>query len=359
MRESFAASLRCPVCQGSYSLLPFAKEGADIREGVLRCACASLRPIVSGVPRILPADLASTLPAAHPAFFAAHPDLAPPKEVQPRRASLRTVAAFGDEWHRFAALHEIHSRIFRWYFEQPPPISWRGLRVLDAGCGMGRWLHFARREGANVVAMDASRSIDVVAAREPVDAVQADLRQAPFPEGSFDLVYCLGVLHHLEDPFSGLLSLARLVRPGGQLRIYVYRSLETDRWPRRLLLSLVTWMRQVTTRLPFWAVHAVALGVAIVATPLFLWPRRALRHLPGGDRATGSLPLAQYADIPFQMLVAEQFDRFAAPIEIRYRRDELRAWFDELGFEILSISPDLGWRVVARRPQGPSPAQGA
>ena len=110
--------------------------------------------------------------------------------------------------------------------------------------------------------MDVSRAIDVVAGREDVDCVQADLRHPPFAPESFDLVYSLGVLHHLEEPVDGLRSLATLVHTGGELRVYVYRSLEGDLWPRRALLGLVTLIRRVTTRLPYSVVHAVAAGVA-------------------------------------------------------------------------------------------------
>jgi SAM-dependent methyltransferase len=190
----------------------------------------------------------------------------------------------------------------------------------------------------------------VVASRESADLVQADLRHPPFAPSSFDLVYSLGVLHHLEDPRGGLRALARLVRPGGELRIYVYRSLADEPFLRRALLAFVTRLRSVTIRLPYWAVHAVATAIALVVTPLLLWPRRWFRWFPLGDRLTRGLPLAHYADVPFRMLVAEQFDRLVAPIEGRYRAAEVESWFEELGFQVLAVLPGLGWRVIARRP---------
>jgi len=306
--------------------------------------------VITGIPRLLPPAAASSLVAQHPAFFEAHPD-------QRRHGangapeSVRTQKAFGDEWQRFPEIHEVHKRIFDWYFEGPEPVRWKGLQVLDAGCGMGRWLHFARQEGAAIVGMDVSAAIDVAAARDGdgADFVQADLRLPPFAPESFDLVYSLGVVHHLEDPLSGVRALARLVRPGGELRLYVYRSLKDEpRW-RRLLLSAVTALRGVTTRLPYPMVHSVAWLVALTASVCFLWPRRVLRRFPLGDRLTRGLPLVQYVDAPFRMLVAEQFDRLVAPIEGRFRKDEVEAWIRAVGLDIVAVMPGLGWRVIARR----------
>jgi SAM-dependent methyltransferase len=307
--------------------------------------------MIAGVPRLLPPGSAGVLVAAYPDYFERHPRMQPNGHSPTLSASIRTVHAFGDEWQRFPEIHDVHRRIFEWYFEGPEPVRWKGLRVLDAGCGMGRWLHFARQEGAEIVGMDVSAAIDVAAARDGdgADFVQADLRFPPFAPESFDLIYSLGVVHHLEDPLAGVRALARLVRPGGELRLYVYRSLDEEPLWRRLLLGAVTALRRVTTRLPYPAVHAIAWLVAVTASVLFLWPRRLLRRFPLGDRLTRGLPLVHYAEVPFRMLVAEQFDRLVAPIEGRFRKDEVEAWIRENGLDVIAVLPGLGWRVIGRR----------
>jgi SAM-dependent methyltransferase/uncharacterized protein YbaR (Trm112 family) len=351
LRREFLQALRCPGCGGGFALSRDQGDDARVQEGLLASDCGLHFPVIAGIPRILPADQAHTLADTHRDFFTRHPDLAPPERPDMRSVSVATLRTFGDEWQRFPELFQAHERIFDWYFEGAP-VEWKGLRTLDAGCGMGRWLHFARRAGAEIVGMDVSPAIDVAVRRDGdhADFVQADLRWPPFAPSTFDLVYSLGVLHHLEAPVDGVRMLAQLVRPGGQLRLYVYRSLAEEGPARRALLGAVTAARQVTVRLPYPVLHVVSWSVAALATPLFLWPRRALRGFALGDRATRRLPLVQYADVPFRMLVAEQFDRFGAPIEHRHTRVEVQQWMTAVGVDIVDVLPGLGWRVIGRRP---------
>jgi SAM-dependent methyltransferase len=302
-------------------------EDGGMREGSLRCpTCVRSYPVRAGVPRLLPGGQSAV--------------------------SAKTQALFGDEWTRFPTIEAAHDRIFAWYFEGPTAIEWPRKTVLDAGCGMGRWLHFARRAGADIVGLDLSPAIDVAARREGEDAalVQGDLTQPPFAPASFDLVYSLGVVHHLEDPARAVRVLADLVRPGGELRLYVYRSLEDEPWARRTLLSAVTFLRRGTVRLPPRGLHAFSWTVAAVATALFLAPHRVGRHLPGIGRWTAQLPLTQYTDVPFRMLVAEQFDRFGAPLEGRFRREDVEGWLHGAQLDVVAILPELGWRAIAKKP---------
>ena len=102
-----------------------------------------------------------------------------------------------------------------------PPDS----RVLDAGCGTGEtitWLHESLQGCGNVVGMDLAAA-HVRAARHSAPAnapiVQGDMLEAPFAEGTFDLVWAVNALNHLHDPAAGVRRLARLLRPGGRIAV--------------------------------------------------------------------------------------------------------------------------------------------
>lgn len=116
----------------------------------------------------------------------------------------------------------------------------QGRRVLDAGCGNGRWIDGFLRLGCDVTAIDFStNALEQVRARfgDRVRTRQGDVLQADrlLAGERFDLVWSWGVLHHTEDTARGLQTLARLVADDGLLYVYLYGrdSLPTRRtsWP--------------------------------------------------------------------------------------------------------------------------------
>lgn len=87
-------------------------------------------------------------------------------------------------------------------------------RVLDAGCGEGFALRavLVSQGDLEVVGLDASPPALKVARRlNPGSRFAAgDLLRLPFPDRSFDLVVCMEVLEHLDDPRHGLAELCRV-----------------------------------------------------------------------------------------------------------------------------------------------------
>jgi ubiquinone/menaquinone biosynthesis C-methylase UbiE len=112
---------------------------------------------------------------------------------------------------------------------RPSAFDVRGCkRILDAGCGNGRYSKFLLRwadPDAVVTGFDLSQRMLKRARRRlrspRVSHVAADLTKIPFASGLFDAVVCGYVLEHLPDPRLGLTELARVMRPGAKMLLLV------------------------------------------------------------------------------------------------------------------------------------------
>jgi SAM-dependent methyltransferase len=103
----------------------------------------------------------------------------------------------------------------------------RGKKVLEAGCGAGRFTEVLLAEGAQVFACDLSTAVEAnrenCGANDAYFVCQADIRALPVAPQSFDVVICLGVIQHTPDPEETIRVLASHVAPGGLLVIDHYR----------------------------------------------------------------------------------------------------------------------------------------
>ena len=270
-------------------------------------------------------------------------------EVLQDEVGVRTRASFGYEWTEFSDWRPSGEENFRDYFTGFDLTSLRGATVLDAGCGMGRHARFVAGYAQRLVAVDFSAAIDQ-AEHNLQDAtnialVRADLQNLPLADESFDFIYSLGVLHHIDDTAGTIRQLVRRLKPGGRLRVYLY-------WKRGgvvgFLLRLVTLARGVTRRLPFGVLKALCWALSVILTVLVIWPYRLLAAV-GIDGLT-SLPLFVYAKYPFRVLYNDQFDRFSAPLEKRYTADETRHLLEQAGLVDVSVTDRFGWIGQGRKP---------
>ena len=104
----------------------------------------------------------------------------------------------------------------------------RGLRVLEIGCGCGSEAERFARAGADYTAVDLTNAAVSLTRRRFQLAnlegrfVQGDAESLPFPDGSFDLVYSHGVLHHTPDTPLTIREVHRVLSPGGRAVIMLY-----------------------------------------------------------------------------------------------------------------------------------------
>jgi ubiquinone/menaquinone biosynthesis C-methylase UbiE len=102
--------------------------------------------------------------------------------------------------------------------------SSKGMRLLDLGCGTGRFsLPLASMLGLDVTGLDSS--VDMLAKAKEKDSdfvvkwVLADASALPYPDGSFDIVFMSHLLHHVETPLNVLKECSRVLVHSGIVMI--------------------------------------------------------------------------------------------------------------------------------------------
>jgi len=284
------------------------------------------------------------VPAAPQLSLNARPPWADPRAVsqpvlQAPAPALDTSTRFGFEWNRYRAFFPHYETQFRGWIEPLGPGDFAGRDVLDAGCGMGRNSYWAARWGAaSVLALDeAELAVDAarqVLAELPNARVECrSLYELPFRD-CFDLCFCVGVIHHLQQPARALTGLRRALRPGGRLVVWLYGHEGNELW-----VAFFKLLHPLLRRLPPAWVHRLAY---LCSVPIHLALKLPLAWRPY---------LRSLRRFPFAHVHKIVFDQLLPTLTHYYKRGEVEALFRRAGFESFEIHHNRGysWTVVARR----------
>jgi SAM-dependent methyltransferase len=271
---------------------------------------------------------------------------------------LRTATAFAQSWNRVGPGSVYTWEQFLDWFAPLTPPDLEGRTVLELGFGNGSLLfhvaacHPARLAGVDLgdTAEQARRNL----AHLPEGAVElyhGDLTRVSL--GEFDVVYCIGVLHHLRDPQDGFLSVLRHTGPGGRFHCWVYA-----REGNTAVVALVDPLRRIASRLPWWFTK-YALATPLVL-PYFLYAK-ALRALvrvwPGAPERLSGLPLLRYslwiAERPYWFFRHVAFDQLVTPQTVYLRRDTIERWLKHAsvdpGSEYVVFRNGNSWKFGGKR----------
>ncbi len=133
--------------------------------------------------------------------------------------------------HDYASRFEWLKKTERYAYEILNPDVVRDKLILEVGCGQGFMANYVARWAKHVTAIDISEeslNFAKLGSEElgvkNVNYHYGDAEDLSFPDNKFDLVYSLGVLHHTPNTQKGINELYRVLKPGGNVVVMLYKK---------------------------------------------------------------------------------------------------------------------------------------
>ena len=251
-----------------------------------------------------------------------------------------------DQWSRFT---DDHPFLLEDWIKPVTLSSLEGKRILECGCGGGH--HTARfaEHAAYVTAVDlncAELASKRGAGLKNVDFVSDDIAHMDLGK-TFDVVACIGVIHHTDNPDRTFETMYHHCRPGGEMIIWTYSA--EGNGPMRYLVEP---LREIFFRhLPRWLLHAISAAITAVMYPIVhTIYRLPLKWLPYWQY------FANFRKLTFKRNLLNVFDKLNAPQTKFTTLQTAKKWMSEERFEAdsLSITPYVGvsWRLYGVKKGG-------
>jgi SAM-dependent methyltransferase len=258
-------------------------------------------------------------------------------------------ASFGFQWHRYQQTQLDHDELReseRHFLAKTAlhPEDLKGKLVLDVGCGMGRFAEVATRWGARVVGVDLSAAAEVAAknlADRDFVAFQSDVFALPFAPESFDVIYSIGVLHHTPDCEAAVKTLAKYLKPGGLLVVWLYSGY--NKWYR-----FSDFWRGYTHKMKPESLHRILK----VAVPFFYNLNQGLKRVPLlGSPLAGMIhhvfPVNRQKNPEARML--DTFDWYSPKYQSKHTYEQVFKWYEAMGMEDMRVG-EISIAVRGRKP---------
>jgi SAM-dependent methyltransferase len=179
-----------------------------------------------------------------------------------------------------------------------------------------------------------------------VHIVQGDIYNLPFKPAIFDLVYSLGVLHHLPEPERGFQSILPFLTGGGSIFVWLYAHTL-----RKVVLELLRFFARPLSNAN---IRRMAYICNLIDYGIFINLYRFGRQLPGLSGTAehyAPLRIKEYAAHGFRVAYTDWFDRLSAPITNYYKESEMRNWLNRSGLTntALLLEGDSWWWLYGEK----------
>ena len=224
-------------------------------------------------------------------------------------------------WTEYVPEYEASEKHWAMFYS---PEEVQGMAVLDAGCGTGIFSAiFARNGAGRVVGIDISpgsletaRGLKEKFNLANVSFERQDMLQLPFADGTFDIVWAWGTVHHTTDPLRAISELARVLRPGGSIFLAVYKRTKLT-WIHEII-------RKTLVKTPKQSWTALSKIMAFFLSPVVFFFKKREKSRKG------------------EKLEELILDWYFVPIRHYYTPEEIRDVLEGKSFEIEKFLPASG-----------------
>jgi 2-polyprenyl-3-methyl-5-hydroxy-6-metoxy-1,4-benzoquinol methylase len=236
------------------------------------------------------------------------------------------------EWYaQWALFQDDEKFLFEEWIAPATLEDFRGKSVLECGCGGGQHTAFLAPVAASITAVDLN-TVELARTRNAqfanVRFLEADIARMDLGE-QFDVVLCVGVIHHTDHPDQTFANLYRHCKPGGRVIVWTY-SAEGN--------ALVRWVvepfrRAFVSRWPRAWVVGLSRGLTLLLYPVVY----TVYRLPGLNLLPYYEYFRNFRRLSFERNVLNVFDKLNAPQTRFTTRAQCSAWFNPAQFEPDSI----------------------
>jgi len=242
----------------------------------------------------------------------------------------KTADAFADSWNNLPAGSVYTKEQFEDWFAPLKKVDIENKSVLELGCGNASLLvHLANWNPLRITGIDLGTSVDTAERNmsklnfKNWRIIKGDLVKYRSDEG-YDLVFSIGVLHHLQHPESGFESVLRNVKPGGRFHCWVYAR--EGNW---VIINIVDRIRKIASKLPWWLTKYFIVIPLVI--PYYLYAK-TIKIMPP-SAFLKKMPLYNYslwiAEREFGFFRHVAFDQLVTPQTAYIGRSMIEGWLEK------------------------------
>lgn len=320
MHQKLLDFLVCPECKGDLVLSSYNQKLGEILEGNLQCGkCHVSYSITDGIPNMTSGGISED--------------------------KQKTATFFEKDWRIFDSNNKRFEELLPLYISPLSLDSFKDKYILEAGCGSGRNLIVAAKAKAKeVIGIDISGSVKIAYERTKsysnIHIIQADILKLPF-RSIFDIIFSVGVLHHLPNPEEGFLKLVNYLKKNGIMAVSVY-SKENNEWIMKYLNPI---RKNILSKMP----DVISLSIAFIAAGL-TYPVMKLLYKPLNEHAGTKQWAKDYlfyndflyllSQLGFKLTWGQFWDQLTAPTAFYITKQEIEDWFKKAGLKDIAFE----WR---------------